>query len=707
MLARFVHLALFLELVSSLTIPTRNKNKRSSTSLNIGRSPYHVEISKVHRGSPQARSKRGYKPHESNSTLIRPTNSNLQYAIEVKFNGIPRYLLLDTGSSDTWMFAEDFKCRAENGTSVPTSQCRIGQPYMGDALLNEGLDETLSIYYGNNENPTGPMGYADVSIAGLNIENQQVALVNDGYWAGDNVLSGVVGVGNRGLTEAFAPGSDVPNLYMPVFESLYNKTGQIDPLFSVALQRGDAGGYLALGGLPPVHFEEDFVTTEMLPIPFGTKGKTRPFYSIQTPGYTLNGKKYTNESFLAVVDTGTYLNRFPTAVADKINAAFNPPAAYVPSYDVYVTSCNATAPQFGVIIEGKHFYMDPADMLVDAGYGICATSITHLLNKLYHALTSVGFLYITNHDVPSAVISDLVDALPKLFSPLILTEKTKEEIALHNSPHFLGYSSVGAETTAGRIDRREQVEYATELDETWTAENGLPLYERLKGPNQWPSEYPELRPVVERYLSELTALSERFLKLVAEALTLPQEVFSQFLSEQHRLKLVHYPVSSSAGDKEEQGVGPHKDSSGWWTFLLQASPPSVKGLQALNREGRWIDVPNIPGTFVVNIGQAFEVVTNGMCKATVHRVVIPSGQGVRGNLTKEEAVGRLREHFWKLRQEQKTQESNEQGADIDSPFLKGKYDTWGESQLRIKIRSHRDVGRKFYGDVYEKYLNDD
>jgi isopenicillin N synthase-like dioxygenase len=365
-----------------------------------------------------------------------------------------------------------------------------------------------------------------------------------------------------------------------------------------------------------------------------------------------------------------------------------------------------------------------------------------LLNKLYHALTSVGFLYITNHNVSSSVISDLVNALPKLFSPSILTEKTKAEIALHNSPHFLGYSSVGAETTAGKLDRREQVEYATELDEKWTSENGLPLYERLKGPNQvlflfiaislfslakfrnhgqWPSEYPELRAIVEKYIYELTALSERFLELVAEALSLPREVFSQFLSEQHRLKLVHYPASSSAdrkGNEEEQGVGPHKDSSGWWTFLLQASPPSVKGLQALNREGQWINIPNIPGTFVVNIGQAFEVVTNGVCKATVHRVVIPSGQaserysipffqGVRGNLTKEEAVGTLREHFWKLQQDQKTQEGHEKRTNIDSPFLKGKYNTWGESQLRIKIRSHRDVGRKFYGDVYEKYVNDD
>lgn len=211
----------------------------------------------------------------------------------------------------------------------------------------------------------------------------------------------------------------------------------------------------------------------------------------------------------------------------------------------------------------------------------------------------------------------------------------------------------------------------------------------------------------------MTRLGNRFLILVAKALSLPPETFISYLSDQHRLKLVHYPglPEDEAGS---QGVGPHKDSSGWWTFLLQASPPHIKGLQALNKTGEWIDVPVLPGSFVVNIGQAFEVVTNGVCKATTHRVLsehlerfsVPFFQGVRRDLTKEEAVGSLREHFAKSEIRGLVSES-EEGREIDSAFLKGKYETWGESQLRTKIRSHRDVGRKFYADVFEKYVNDD
>ncbi|KAF1849527.1 putative hyoscyamine 6-dioxygenase [Cucurbitaria berberidis CBS 394.84] len=328
-----------------------------------------------------------------------------------------------------------------------------------------------------------------------------------------------------------------------------------------------------------------------------------------------------------------------------------------------------------------------------------------LLRDLRHALTSVGFLYVSNHGVAEPVIKGLVHALPRLFN---LPRTEKEAVSLGNSPHFLGYSGTGAETTAGKLDRREQFEFATELADDWTEKK--PLAERLKGPNQWPAAYPDLRPTVETYISELTRLSESFLHLVAEALSLSPDTFLPFLSDQHRLKLVHYPKSTSG---PSQGVGPHKDSSGWWTFLLQASPPHIKGLQALNKSGNWIDVPNIPGTFVVNIGQGFEVVTNGKCKATTHRVLsgaderfsIPFFQGMRRDLTKADAVGTLKEHFESG--EFGLGNESEEGKEIDSAFLRGRYDTWGETQLRTKIRSHQDVGRKFYGDVFEKYVNDD
>ena len=102
-----------------------------------------------------------------------------------------------------------------------------------------------------------------------------------------------------------------------------------------------------------------------------------------------------------------------------------------------------------------------------------------LLRRLRYALTEVGFLYVDNHGVPESAIDAVTDALPRLFD---LPPSDKDEIALANSPHFLGYSSALSEMTAGKQDCREQVEFATELTNEWTPDQ--PLCERLRGPNQ-------------------------------------------------------------------------------------------------------------------------------------------------------------------------------------------------------------------------------
>ncbi|KIX94112.1 uncharacterized protein Z520_10138 [Fonsecaea multimorphosa CBS 102226] len=384
---------------------------------------------------------------------------------------------------------------------------------------------------------------------------------------------------------------------------------------------------------------------------------------------------------------------------------------------------------------------------IDLSLASSAATRPKLLADLRHALFEVGFLYLSNHGISPPVIQDLVGALPRLFA---LPDHVKRSVALVNSPHFLGYSGFGSEVTARVRDQREQFEFANELPDRYglaVSRHGgdggeaLPLYIRLQGPNQWllledDSErqtVPKFRDIVERYIAAMQALAMRFLELANEALYLPPGSLERFTGPQDRIKLVHYrPTSTSTSTSTEeslsstpcsssntQGVGPHKDSSGWMTFLLQASSPSIPGLQVLSKDGLWLDAPPVPDTLVVNMGQAFEVATNGVCKATTHRVLLPPGnydrysvpffQGVRPDLTKPE----LRSLWEYFDAEEKwwttlggSRESDE-GSQIDSPFLRGKYDTWGEAQLRTKIRSHRDVGERWYADVFEKYVNDD
>ena len=63
------------------------------------------------------------------------------------------------------------------------------------------------------------------------------------------------------------------------------------------------------------------------------------------------------------------------------------------------------------------------------------------------------------------------------------------------------------------------------------------------------------------------------------------------------------------------GIGAHTDYECF--TLLHATQP---GLEVLNGAGQWIDAPPLPGAFIVNIGDMFEILTNGGFIATSHRV---------------------------------------------------------------------------------------
>lgn len=133
------------------------------------------------------------------------------------------------------------------------------------------------------------------------------------------------------------------------------------------------------------------------------------------------------------------------------------------------------------------------------------------------------------------------------------------------------------------------------------------------------------------YHDAVQALSYRFVHLIEEAFAIPVGTFDTFfgighhaskthIPPQHRIKLVKYPPAHSAGQGPRQGVGAHKDSSGWLTFLYQVG--KQEGLEVMAANGEWILAPPIENSFVVNFGNAMEAATEGAVKATVHRVMV-------------------------------------------------------------------------------------
>ncbi|KAI0860164.1 hypothetical protein F4860DRAFT_230389 [Xylaria cubensis] len=334
------------------------------------------------------------------------------------------------------------------------------------------------------------------------------------------------------------------------------------------------------------------------------------------------------------------------------------------------------------------------------------------LADLRHALMEVGFLYLKNVGIPDDLWLDVICEGRGFFD---IPREEKLKIEMKNAPSFLGYSQLSAEITAGAIDHREQIDLSTEHP---VPGPDAPIWDNLLAPNQWPSEsvLPNFRRVYADYMSRMGKISIQFTSLIAEAIDLPADAFSRYFDtdQQHKLKIVKYPDVSELGlgsDAQGQGVGPHKDSM-LTSYLLQAS--DHKGLQVQNMRGEWIDCPPIDGTLVVAIGQGLEALTQGVCCSTTHRVLspkagagarfsIPFFQGVRGSSTFEEletiGVGEVPDAI--KDQRRKVLEANGGRLDdVEFTFRSGGVaKTLGEATLRNRVKSHPDVGERWYPNI--------
>jgi len=209
----------------------------------------------------------------------------------------------------------------------------------------------------------------------------------------------------------------------------------------------------------------------------------------------------------------------------------------------------------------------------------------------------------------------------------------------------------------------------------------------------------------------MSTLSTTFTSLIAESLFLPPTAFDRFFDrdQQHKLKIVKYPDTASLpGSHQSQGVGPHKDSM-LTSYLLQVPPHT--GLQAQNLNGEWIDCPPLPSTLVVAIGQGLEALTHGVCKSTTHRVLSPQAglgprfsvpffQGVSYDATFESVD--VPSEILAMRDQRMKARGGKRIDDVEFTFEKGRWGHLGEATLVNRIKSHQDVGERWYPEILKR-----
>ncbi|MGB3697803.1 MAG: 2-oxoglutarate and iron-dependent oxygenase domain-containing protein [Gordonia sp. (in: high G+C Gram-positive bacteria)] len=320
------------------------------------------------------------------------------------------------------------------------------------------------------------------------------------------------------------------------------------------------------------------------------------------------------------------------------------------------------------------------DMAAAAGDAAARAEFRAALRAATH---DVGFLYLTGHGIPDAVIADMFSVAAQFFA---LDDDAKAAVEMTKSPQFRGYTRFGGEYTQGRIDWREQIDIGAE----YPSLGDEPDYLRLDGPNLWPAELPALRTAIDDWQRRCTAIGRVLLREWAASLGAAPDLFDAAFGDRPSslIKLVKYPGRDSA---DTQGVGAHKDP-GVLTLLMVE--PGKGGLQ-VQRGDRWVDAPPVPGAFVVNIGELMEWATDGYLKATMHRVVSPPPGQVRLSIPFffNPALSSTMPHV-DLPADLRAQAP---GVTLDPANpISG---TFGENMLKARLRAHPDVAQIHHPDL--------
>lgn len=313
--------------------------------------------------------------------------------------------------------------------------------------------------------------------------------------------------------------------------------------------------------------------------------------------------------------------------------------------------------------------------------------------KLRTIARDIGFFYLVGHGIPVEERNQLLTTMQRFFK---LSKEEKEKISMTNSRHFRGYTAITEEYTRTKPDFREQIDIGEELPLVNLSPDD-PIWLNLEGPNQWPESLPELKEYALIWQQKTRQVVIKLLKAFLVALELPEDSLNEIIQNppQHNLKLIHYPPIDEAADSD-QGVGAHKDG-GILTLLWQ---DNVGGLQVKTDDG-WIDIAPLENAFVVNIGEALELATNGYLRANIHQVVRKKRNASRFAIAYFLAPS-LRARTYPLLPLPPHLAALARGPQSDP--LNPMFRDIGKNSIKGRLRSHLSVTKQFYPKEYEEIV---
>ncbi|XP_022753944.1 gibberellin 2-beta-dioxygenase 8-like [Durio zibethinus] len=215
------------------------------------------------------------------------------------------------------------------------------------------------------------------------------------------------------------------------------------------------------------------------------------------------------------------------------------------------------------------------------------------IEQIAEAASEWGFFQIVNHGIPEELLGRLKHEQMKVFQQPFDTKANKNFLNL--SAHTYRWGNP----------------LATSLSNlSWSEALHISVKDISKM-----DEYYNLRSTIEECAAKADLLAQKLAECLAQNLGIKPNYFQENCSSSSSfLRMNRYPPCPHSSMMP--GFIPHTDTD----FLTIVSQDQVGGLQ-LKRDGRWVSVKPNPQALVINIGDLFQALSNGIYKSITHRVV--------------------------------------------------------------------------------------
>ncbi|KAL2336583.1 hypothetical protein Fmac_011029 [Flemingia macrophylla] len=221
------------------------------------------------------------------------------------------------------------------------------------------------------------------------------------------------------------------------------------------------------------------------------------------------------------------------------------------------------------------------------------------LLKLDVACKEWGFFQIVNHGIQKELLQKMKDASSEFFK-LPIEEKNKYAMASNDVQGYGQAYVVSEEQTLDWSDALCLIIYPTQ-------------YRKLQF---WPKTPEGFKEIIVTYASEVKRVGKELISSLSVIMGMQKHVFLELHKESlQALRLNYYPPCNTP--EQVLGLSPHSDTS---TITLLMQDDDVIGLE-IRHQGGWVPVTPLSDALVVNVGDVFEIWSNGKYKSVEHRAV--------------------------------------------------------------------------------------